>query len=794
MRSFKSDVISRFVVHHPVKSILLALLLSLTAIAGVRNLEADFTYRAFFSEGNPLREEVEAFERQFSNDDTAVLMVRSPSGIFDPESARLVVELTEAMWALPEVVRVDSVSNYRWVHAANDEIVVEPLIPEQGQLSQKMLDQRREVALNHEIIPDYLLSQDGTTTMIVATVRNAQDTAVDPEPVISGVRDLIEQHQSGDHEFHITGRLAIMQGMKESSQADVQARLPLILAAILFIIFVRFRSLGAMLSVLPLLFLSVAATMGLAGWLGIKISNITALVPQFIIAICVADSIHIITRCFELRRQGKERRAAAQLALQENFTPTVLTTLTTTAAFFSFTTSDIRAISDLGILVGIGTIIAWLVTYFVVGAILSWLPQKKTNSAAAAAEPLEGPGAEGTAPVQSSELPRWVMRYTEWLRDKALAITVGFVILIGASVFIASLNQINANPFQYFASGFWLREANDFAQEHLKGAQGIEVVVETGEPDGIKRPEFLKQTEAFQQWIDRDIPNVVRTYSIVDIVKQSNRSLHNDDPAEYRIPDSPQAISELMFLYSLNLPQGLDLSDRVSLKNDSLRITVKWTNYNSSQATRLAKEIEQKGQAMGLDVHTTGKMLLFQRMNGYVASSFLVTLGLTILVVSLILMATFRSVQLGLISLATNIFPLCLGMAVLQLSGHSIDIGAVVVLSVCLGVAIDDTIHFINHTRMRQNQGWPMLDIVRDTFSHVVPAISLTSVILVLAFGSFITASFVPNANFGLMAIAILSTAWLANVSLLPAIMYLLENRKEKRVSAVGPKVLHPEQ
>ena len=766
-----------FIVNYPGKSILLTLLLVATFGFGLSKLTTDFTYRAFFSEENPLRIQVEDFEKKFSNDDSVVLIIRSESGIFDASSAELITQLTKEMWTVPDIVRVDSISNYRWVHSAEDEIVIEPLLPETPPYSDSLLQQRKTIALNDKIIPDYLLSRDGKTTLIIGYAKPAQENAVDAEPVINKVRDLISSHHTGDHEFHITGRLAVMQAMKESAQADTKARVPLIVAIIICVLLIRFRHPGAIMPSMILIVGSIICTLGIAGWLGIKISNITAVVPQFMITICIANAIHILTSYFQLRNKFYDRKVAAREALTRNLLPTVLTSTTTAAGFFSLASSDVVAISNLGIMVGFGTLVGWFITYFFMGAFVSILPNKKGNES--------GKTVYASAEEERlSSSPMMTAYINAILRYKLLIIALFFFTTLG-SIYIASKNTFNANPFKYFAEGFWLREANDFAEKNLSGSQGVEVVVTAGEKDGIKSPQFLAKVDDFQGWIDT-VPGVVKTFSIVDILKQSHQSMNNDDPAYYRLPDAKETISELMFLYSLNLPQGLDLSNRVTLANDALRVSVKWTNYDSATATRYADQIERKGKELGLDVAVTGKMILFQRMNGYVAKSFLESTLITIVLMGIIVFAVLKSAKLGALSLVCNFLPLCFGMAVLQMTGHSIDIGAVVVLGVCLGVFVDDTTHFVSHTKSLMAKGLAPSVVVQDTIIKLGPAISLTAFILIFAFGLFVTADFIPNANFGRMSIAILSLGWLVQFTLLPALL-LLGVHKEEKVTEDAP-------
>ena len=120
-------------------------------------LHADFTHKGFFWADDPKLLRLDAFERRFGNDDMVVLAVQSPSGIFDLETAALVQELTRKMWQVPEVIRVESIANFNWVHSQDDDIVIEPLLPEA--LTPEILAQRKQVALSHETLPNYLIDQ-----------------------------------------------------------------------------------------------------------------------------------------------------------------------------------------------------------------------------------------------------------------------------------------------------------------------------------------------------------------------------------------------------------------------------------------------------------------------------------------------------------------------------------------------------------------------------------------------------------------------------------------------------------
>src|SRR5688572_3136788 len=169
----------------------LSLLLGLAVVAaflpGMKHLSADFTHRAFFFSDDPLLLEFEAFERRFGNDENVVIAVHSESGVFDPDTAGLLNEMTEALWKVPEVIRVDSLANFNWVHSSGDDIMVERFIPDDQPLTQELLNERQKIAMAHETIPNYLVSKNGKTALVMARIRPGIETQPDAKVITLAV-------------------------------------------------------------------------------------------------------------------------------------------------------------------------------------------------------------------------------------------------------------------------------------------------------------------------------------------------------------------------------------------------------------------------------------------------------------------------------------------------------------------------------------------------------------------------------------------------------------------------------
>ncbi len=744
---------------HPVLALLLGLGLAAAAGAGLARVRADFTHRGFFWDHDPYLRQFEAFERRFGNDDAVVIAVHSPSGVFDMETAGLLRRMTDRMWHVPEIIRVDSLANYNWVHAEGDEIKVAPLFPDA--LTPEILGHRKGVALAHEVLPDYLVSRDATTALVVARVKPGLESAPNAGQIIGGTRKLLDELRAGDHTFHVGGGPAVTFAFEEIAQKDLGRLLPMALASTAVFLVFTLRSLAGLLLPFVVLLLTVAATFGFAGWAGLTLTTMSTALPSILIATCVADTVHILVTFFEQGKRGHDRKTAARGALELNFLATFLTAFTTALGFASFAQADLKPVAGLGYMAAFGAMLAWALTYLVLGALLFILPVKM-----------------GRIRPESAALDqRLATRYTAFLgRHRRKAMAIAAVVTVG-SFALAVRNEVNADPFKYFDKDVPVRIANEFVEKAVGGSRGFELVVSAGAEDGVKDPAFLRKVDALQTWIAAQ-PGITRTISLVDVLKQMNRSLHRDDQTHYRLPDDREAIAQELLLYTMSLPQGMDINDRITIKNDALRMTVLNTIATSREAVQMVEAIEAKAQDLGLDAHGTGKYTLYQRTNGYVVKAFLTSTFTAIFSITLVMVIFLRSIKLGLVAMIPNLVPIVVGGAFLKLIGQPLDMGTVIVASVCLGIAVDDTIHVLANYRRLRSQGLPPDEAVASVLAHVGRALVATTAILVISFGSFVFADFTPNLYFGMLTAVILGVALLTDLTVTCAI--LMQSRRTR--------------
>jgi predicted RND superfamily exporter protein len=741
-----------FIARRPMLAILLGLGLVGALLPGLGKLRADFTHTGFFWSDDPKIKRFEAFERRFGNDDAVVLAVHSPSGVFDMQTAGLLRQLTDKMWQVPDIIRADSLSNFNWVHASGDDIVVEPFFPDQ--LTPEILAERKRIALQHPTLPKYLVSTDGRTALVFGRVKPGIEKPIAAGTITQALRKVVAEAKRSDETIHISGGPPLTYAFEEISQADLGRLIPLAILCAAFFLTVLLRNVAGTLLPFIVVFLSVASAFGFAGLAGRVQTAMSTPIPTILIAVGIADTVHILVTFLAELRRGRPRREAAHHALTKNFLATFLTGLTTAIGFFSFTGANLKPLSTMGVMAGVGTLMAWLLAHLVVGGLLFVLPIK--------AKPLP--------PERARNNERRAGALVDLIARRKRAIIAGTLVASALALIYAMGIDVNSDPIKYFRSGTPVRTASDFLEKEVGNARTMELVIDAGLEDGIKDPAFLAKVDAFSAWVEKQ-PRITRALSILDVLKQTHQSLHGDDPAFHKLAPNRETIAQELLLYTMGLPQGMDINDRVTVRNDAIRFTVFNTITTSRETVAMVKALEAKGKELGLRVEATGKYLLYQQMNEYVVQSFLTSIWSASLLIGLVMSFFLRSAWLGLISMIPNIVPLFAAGALLRFLGQPLDLGTVLVASICLGISIDDTSHVLANFAYWRRQGQTPNQAMKTVLSHTGPALLSTNGILITSFLTFASASFVPNMWFGLMTAFTLTVALATDMFFTPAIL-----------------------
>ena len=751
--------ITDFIINNPKKCLIAPLLISLSMLPYLFTLESDFNPKVWFRTTDPVIKDLEKLERIFGNDERIIMAINSKTELFTAENIKILTEITNRIYKVPHIVRVQSLTNYPYTTSSEDELITNPFIDEEKIYTDEEALELKKIATSDPIMSGRFVTKSGDTTVITAYLApQIEDQKPDYDAITEAVMKIEEDYKKYEHiSFHHVGSAVVNSTYQKVALGDTFFITPIIILAVLIFLYGSFSTLEGIVLPASLIALSIIFTFGTCGFLGYKFDNLSSAIPGILIAIGIADSVHLVTVFYAQLNNGVSIFESARYSIEKNFAPTFMTSFSTMIGFVSLTTTELIPVKHLGYLAGLGTIWAWVLTIFFIGPLLVMLPHKKLSI-----------GIKFSFPKIPLE------PYLQFIKRNSVVIIVSVIVATALSTYIGLQNEVNTNPIKHFTKNLRLRNDFDYLKEKFNGLGGPEIIVDSGKAEGAKDPIFLKKIEKLIAKIDT-FEEVNRVTSILDVVKKVNKSLHNGDSNEFKIPDTQQKVAENLFLYTLGLPPGSEINHLISIDNRYTRLSVFWTLFDAKGSLKKIKIIEDYAQELGIDITVTGKLTLFHRMNGYIVKTFIKSISLALILISLLLFINLKSWKLGFLSLLPNVIPILLGTAVMTFCNMTIDLGTSLVVSVCLGIAVDDTIHFLAHYRSLVAKGEEIESALLRVFRETGPSLLLTTVILVCGFGFFAFGDFLPNVHFGILCSFILSMALFIDLFFLPAVLMRLK-------------------
>ncbi len=726
-------------------------------------------YRVFFGPENPDFIANEQAQGSFGKpDNVAFVVIPQGDSIYSEDTLAAVHALTEASWSLPYVSRVDSLTNFQNTVGEDDDLIVEDLLFDPAELSPSRIAEIRAVAEAEPLISGFVVSPGGEATIVNAVVQLPGDVPNVTSQVAETAREIrsavLENHP--DLDIHITGVASLSAAFEEAGVRDSSTLIPLVYVFILVVMFVALRSGTAVFASLTVIGLSTIVGMGAGGWLGVELTPISLSAPTIILTIAVADAIHLITGVRSGMREGLSQRDAIVKSTGLNFTPILITSVTTIVGFLTLNFSDSPPFHHLGNMSAAGIAAAWLLSVTFLPALLSMLPLRFG----------------GKTREDKQEIPGRIAEAVIARPRTMVAGTLAFCLITIS--FIPSMD-VNDQWSNYFDESLEFRQAID-ASEPYFGSDQVEFILDPGAPGEVTDPDFLTTVDRFASWL-RERNEVAHVFAVSDIMKRINRNLNGENPDYYRIPEDQTLASQYLLVYELSLPYGLDLNNRVDIDRQSTRITATMRDISTGDTKTFLAEAQSWFEANGgrYELDVTGSKVLFS----FVAQRNIEAMfeGALYLIVAIfvILAISFRSVTVGLISILPNALPILTTFGVWALLVGTVGFSVAAVGAVAVGLVVDFTVHFLSkYLRARREDGRSIEDAVRYAFHTAGTAIFVTTVILAAGFAVLVTSSFKLNADLGLLTALAVIFAMLINFLLLPSLFLAFRKRDRGGVPA----------
>ncbi|HCD1284806.1 TPA: MMPL family transporter [Vibrio parahaemolyticus] len=751
----------------PTKYSLLVLLatifLIIVATIGGKNLYFRGDYDIFFDGTNKQLLAFDEIQTTFAKTDNLAIVIAPEDGdIFTPQTLSLIQKITVDAWQVPYSSRVDSIANYQHTEAFDDDLLVEDLLYREYELTPDRISKVKSIALSEPVLKSALVSEKGDVTVVNITVQLPEmDKTAEVEEVVSSINAMIDRYQRAypDVTFHKAGIIAMNHAFMTAAQDDSSTLVPTMLVVILVFLTIMLRSILSVIATLIVIIGSVMATMGISGWAGMFLSTATVNVPTLSMTLAVADCVHVIATMRQSMKNGFTKVQSIERSIALNFVPILITSVTTAIGFLMMNMSDSPVLRDFGNLSALGVMVACFLSVTLLPALLKLLPIH--------------------VKMETSQDQKHVMdRLGDFVVSQRRALLPLSVAVIVVCASLIPLNKVNDESVEYFGQRNEFRQAADFMEERISGMTNISIAIKTNESQGIAAPDFLNTIGEFSSWL-RDQPETDHVATLADVYKRLNKNMHGDNEAYYSLPQERELAAQYLLLYEMSLPYGLDLNNQINVDKSSIKMVLTVANLGSVELVDLENRIYQwfAEHAPQYQVVASSPSLMFAHIGETNMASMLSTLPITLVLISALLIFALRSVRLGLISLMPNIAPAVIGFGLWALISGEINLGLSVVVTLTLGIVVDDAVHFLSKYQRARREGQTAEQAVRYAFHTVGRALWITTVVLVAGFSVLAMSSFRLNADMGQLSAIVIFIALVVDFLFLPTLLMLFDKK-----------------
>lgn len=706
---------------------------------------------------------LEAYARataDFGSDDLYVVAMET-SGIFTHANLTALRELHNRLRRLPGIASVESlvhVMHADW-DAARESLRVDDFISEIPS-ENEALRRIEKQALEHPVYRKTLLSADAKTAAIDIRFHPMSDAEFVALDIDGRIAELLAAAATPERRFHVAGRPHVRARAHHTIVRDLLLLVPIAVAVSASVLWLMSGSLVGMLIPLVACLLATLWVYGSMALLQFDINLITLVIGPMMICIGSVYGVHVHERYCLIAREFPEARTAALESLIYSRTPVAIAGLTTCIGFGALLLADVPATNQLGAFAIVGIAGVTLLTLTGVPAALALLGPAAAGGSGRA----RGPGSWFEA-----RLDRALVGLGASVCRHSGAVLAAWALVTVLAILAIPGIAIDTDFISFFRKDSQVRMDFDAVNRLLAGAVPIYVPIAGPGEGAFREPATLAAVAELQRELEQ-LPGVNAVLSAVDVIRVANQAMHEGDPRYATIPDSRAAVAEAIFL----LPKS-DLR-RFTTSNHSRGNLIVRSNRSGSAAiraleTRIDAVLEQAALPAGYSATVTGNTILLNRSADEIADNQVLQVGLAATAILLAIVAVFRSLRLGLIAMVPNIVPVVVFFGVLGFGVAPLSIPTSLIGSIALGIAIDDSMHFLVAYRRQRERGLTPEAAAEVCIASVGRPIVMTSIMIVIGFLVILASGFATLQEFGALTALTMAICLATDLLLLPALL-----------------------
>ncbi len=764
--------IIRFLLRHSAAVIVLTAVLTIFAIFLLPKIRVDNSVDVFFDRQSRNYLDFQAWKEQFGSDQV-VFIAFQDKDIFTAENLRLISRLTIRLESLADVAKVTSLTSVNDVIGRDEDFIVEPLIAAIPS-SAPELEALKKRALANPLYVKNIVSADGTATAIILEIEHkiSSDDRY-KKTLIEDVDKILSAEFPPGKKYYVSGFTAIEVAYALYMQKDLATFLPLMFLILIVILILSLRNLAGVMLTLLVTVISLVWTMAFLYLCRYSINNVTTIVPPVMLSVTLLESIHVVWE-ITLSSRGRPlddilRNQDLFLAekMRHLFWPCFFTNITTVVGFLSLLVCRVPPIRQLGLVAGAGVFFAFVITFTFMPAAIRQFRLLRHLCRPPPGAPAPETDVYGFAFLRDKpdRILQAIARFS--IRHKT-RILLASALLILLSLWGTSKIRTETSVIEYFKKNSPIHRSARFVEDHISGIHLLNVSLQAYTDDYFKDPAALKEIEEIQEFL-HTIPEADKITSVVDYLKEINRSFHNEDPRFYLIPDSRNLVSQYALSYGAD-----DLDDFVDPQWRWATIRVRLKEHSTVRLQRIIARIDnhlhQRG-ALKAEKTIVGQTVLEVDANQAVTSGQVQSLTLAMLVIFGMMFVLFRSISLGVLSIFPNVLPLLINFGIMGLLAIRLDSATSMISDIGLGIIVDDTIHFFHSFGEAFRETGDYESSVCKSFAAKGRPTLITSLILILGFGVVSFSRFVPTCYFGILSATLIFNGLWVELFLTPALL-----------------------
>ena len=712
----------------------------------------------YMPESHPAFEKSDHYEELFGISDAVVVAVENRNGIYNKETLKQIKNIQKELATLNEinVKEIKSIATADNIKGSDLGLEVNPFytdIPD----SEKELNELKAKVSENKMVSGRLVAENNKVALIQAELVEGGADRVELYKQLQGALDKVE----GPGKLYIAGQPVVEGTLANLMPEDMKTMIPLVILIISIVLFLTFKSLKSTILTLGVVLFSTIWAFGLMSALGIPIYAVSTMIPVMLIALGVADGIHLLTHLKEKMKDDPEADIIEVIndMVKNMWKPVVMTSITTAVGFISLLTSEVYAVKYFGLFTAFGVMAAMIFSLIFIPAGLKLIGLPKLRK-------------KDRKQIEKEDKSNRFYKFADWVLFHKKKIIITSIILFVVGIIGAQSLWINSSFLSKFQEDEEIIIANNFINEYFGGTTNLNVIIKSENNDAMKNPEYLNDIWKLQNELE-EMEGVGDSLALTNFLRRINKVMNEDQEKYNRIPETKELNAQYLLLYSMSgdpddLNSVIDYDYRranlqVNLKDDDARLINKVMDK--------IKDYQKNSSLSELEIDYAGSAYTNRVFANLILEGQIKSLLLSIGIVIVLLGFLYKSVSAGFLGSLPIIITAVVNFGIMGYLNIALNTTTALISSIAVGMGIDYSIHLLSKYQKYGRQGHSPAKAARMTMKYSGKAIAFNAIVVITGFMVLIFSSFPPNRELGYLVSLSLFSSFVLTLTLVVALI-----------------------